>query len=101
MSLGSDLVDIPHGDIICAKINHLDFKADSNTTYDNPIELPDRFRHNKLTNADTCDKVRRDSGSYYDLTWSSSRNIRTDMTRAILWIHHELVSDTNCCCFFG
>ena len=37
-------------------------------------------------------RIRADGGSYSDLTWSSSRNICTDMSRAILWIHHELVS---------
>ena len=94
MSLGSHLIDLPHEAAICAKINHLDFKADANATYDNPIELPERFRNNSSTkrNADKYVQNKIDGGSYSDLTWSSSRNIRTDMSRAILWIHHELVS---------
>ena len=90
MSLGSHFMDAA----ICAKINHLDFKADVNATYDNPIELPERFRNNfsAKTNVDKYIQNKMDGGSYSDLTWASSRNICTDMSRAILWIHHELVS---------
>ena len=61
MSLGSHFMDAA----ICAKINHLDFKADVNATYDNPIELPERFRINFSAKANVDKYVQNKSGWWF------------------------------------